>query len=324
MLKNRLLYAALLIGLIFFHAFYTGWISWFLLIFTLCLPLLSLLCSLPFLLSQQFSAQLPAQCLRGEERGIRLINQSATHMPALPCSFQLVCADRLAGSSDVQRYAFAAWNYRDIRLDTAHCGAYDLSFAKARLTDYLGLFSFRMNLPALGRIYVLPRKQQPEPLPNLSRFQARAFRPKPGGGFSEIHDMREYRPGDGMRDIHWKLSAKTDKLIVREAEEPNLGLIVLSFDFSGTRTQLDSTLRQLLWLSGWLSEREVAHQIDWLEPDGLVPHSKAIKTPEDLDNLLRTLLQTHLTGDTPSIAARVYPNADWRYHVRPETEEVPV
>ena len=34
MLKNRLLYAALLIGLIFFHAFYTGWISWFLLIFT--------------------------------------------------------------------------------------------------------------------------------------------------------------------------------------------------------------------------------------------------------------------------------------------------
>ena len=94
MLKNRLLYAALLICLIFFHAFYTGWISWFLLIFTLCLPLLSLLCSLPFLLSQQFSAQLPAQCLRGEERGIRLINQSATHMPALPCSFQLVCADR--------------------------------------------------------------------------------------------------------------------------------------------------------------------------------------------------------------------------------------
>ncbi len=54
-----------------------------------------------------------------------------------------VCADRLAGSSDVQRYAFAAWNYRDIRLDTAHCGAYDLSFAKARLTDYLGLSSFR-------------------------------------------------------------------------------------------------------------------------------------------------------------------------------------
>ncbi|MBS1407371.1 MAG: hypothetical protein HPZ97_00650 [Oscillospiraceae bacterium] len=80
MLKNRLLYAALLIGLIFFHAFYTGWISWFLLIFTLCLPLLSLLCSLPFLLSQKFSAQLPAQCLRGEERGIRLINKSATHM----------------------------------------------------------------------------------------------------------------------------------------------------------------------------------------------------------------------------------------------------
>ena len=71
---------------------------------------------------------------------------------------------------------------------------------------------------------------------------------QPGGGFSEIHDLREYRPGDSLHEIHWKLSAKTDKLIVREAEEPDLGLVVLSFDFSGTRTQLDSTLRQLLWL----------------------------------------------------------------------------
>ena len=61
------------------------------------------------------------------------------------------------------------------------------------------------------------------------------------------------------------MSAKTDKLIVREAEEPDLGLVVLSFDFSGTRTQLDSTLRQLLWLSGWLTDREVIHQIDWLD-----------------------------------------------------------
>ena len=322
MLKNRLLYAALLIGLIFFHAFYTGWISWFLLIFTLCLPLLSLLCSLPFLLSQQFSAQLPAQCLRGEERGIRLINQSATHMPALPCSFQLVCADRLAGSSDVQRYAFAAWNYRDIRLDTAHCGAYDLSFAKARLTDYLGLFSFRMNLPALGRIYVLPRKQQPEPLPNLSRFQARAFRPKPGGGFSEIHDMREYRPGDGMRDIHWKLSAKTDTLIVREALEPNRSQLLLTLDLRGSRAEIDRTLDILNWMSIWLLEHEAAHYVCWLQPETCEPETAAVASEEDIQKLMERLLSAALRGDLPSIAEKGFTSADWRYHIRlPETQK---
>ena len=167
-----------------------------------------------------------------------------------------------------------------------------------------------------------PEPQEPPVLLNLSHFQYRSYHPKPGGGFSEIHDLREYRPGDSLHEIHWKLSAKTDKLIVREAEEPDLGLVVLSFDFSGTRTQLDSTLRQLLWLSGWLTEREVAHQIDWIEPDSLEPQTKSVKTPDDLRELLNTLLQTHLTGNTPSLASRAYPHADWRYHVQAEEQEV--
>ena len=114
------------------------------------------------------------------------------------------------------------------------------------------------------------------------------------------------------------------KLIVREAEEPNRGLIVLSFDFSGSRAQLDSTLRQLLWLSGWLTDREVVHQIDWLDPDTLEPQTKQIRAPQDLQELLRALLQTHLTGDTPTIAQRLYPNADWRYHIQSAAQEVSV
>ena len=46
------------------------------------------------------------------------------------------------------------------------------------------------------------------------------------------------------------------------------------------------------------------------------------KTPDDLRELLTTLLQTHLTGNTPSLASRAYPHADWRYHVQPEEQEV--
>ena len=83
-------------------------------------------------------------------------------------------------------------------------------------------------------------------------------------------------------------------------------------------------LRQLLWLSGWLTDREVVHQIDWLDPDTLEPQTKQIRAPQDLQELLRALLQTHLTGDTPTIAQRLYPNADWRYHIQPAAQEVSV
>lgn len=209
-----------------------------------------------------------------------------------------------------------------LRIDTRHAGVQTFQPGKGRVCDALGLFSLPLRLPDACSIAVEPEPQEPPVLPNLSHFQYRSYHPKPGGGFSEIHDLREYRPGDSLHEIHWKLSAKTDKLIVREAEEPDLGLVVLSFDFSGTRTQLDSTLRQLLWLSGWLTEREVAHQIDWIEPDSLEPQTKSVNTPDDLRELLNTLLQTHLTGNTPSLASRAYPHADWRYHVQPEEQEV--
>ena len=87
---------------------------------------------------------------------------------------------------------------------------------------------------------------------------------------------------------------------------------------------LPRTLRQLLWLSGWLTDREVVHQIDWLDPDTLEPQTKQIRAPQDLQELLRALLQTHLTGDTPTIAQRLYPNADWRYHIQSAAQEVSV
>lgn len=37
-----------------------------------------------------------------------------------------------------------------------------------------------------------------------------------GNDFAEVSDIREYQPGDRIRDIHWKLSAKKDVLMVKE------------------------------------------------------------------------------------------------------------
>ncbi len=41
-----------------------------------------------------------------------------------------------------------------------------------------------------------------------------------GSDHSEMFDMREYVPGDDIRSIHWKLSCKTDALMVRQPSDP--------------------------------------------------------------------------------------------------------
>ena len=84
------------------------------------------------------------------------------------------------------------------------------------------------------------------------------LKPKYGGGFSEEHDLRDYRPGDMSNSIHWKLSSKTDKLIVREALEQENKEIFLVLQQVG---QDDRGLEVLYWLSLELCRRELPHRI---------------------------------------------------------------
>lgn len=324
MARNRIFYGLFLLAAVVFHSFYTGWFSFFLLLFSVLLPVFSLLVSLPAMLRAAYTPQLPLRCFCGQDAQFALQPSSASRLPVSCCRLHLLVCDAVGGTQRTEWLTLAGTLRFSLRVDTRHAGQQTFCVDRARVYDALGLVGLPLQLPTACSIAVEPEPLEPAELPNLSQFQYRSYHPKPGGGFSEIHDLREYRPGDSLHEIHWKLSAKTDKLIVREAEEPNRGLIVLSFDFSGSRAQLDSTLRQLLWLSGWLTDREVVHQIDWLDPDTLEPQTKQIRAPQDLQELLRALLQTHLTGDTPTIAQRLYPNADWRYHIQSAAQEVSV
>jgi len=86
-----------------------------------------------------------------------------------------------------------------------------------------GLFTYRQVLPLEDRILVYPR---------LGAFNRRvihtlfsradpALRPTSAfeSGDEEFASLREYRPGDNPRRVHWKMSARLqDKLLVREYE----------------------------------------------------------------------------------------------------------
>ena len=228
----------------------------------------------------------------------------------------------MANSACRQRIYLSGSRTAQVELPTQHAGAYVCSLQKGRVYDYLGLFCFPMKLPALGELLVLPESTPPEETPSLTQLTARVYRAKPAGGFSETHDLRDYRPGDSMRDIHWKVSAKTDSLIVREPIEPVRAQAVLSFDLSGTRDTVDRTLGLLQWMSAWLLSQELSHTVCWLDPESFAPQSAQITKTEDMDLLMRKLLRTGLKDGTPSIARRSFPAADWRYHIGAQGAEV--
>ena len=322
MIKSWLYYLLGLAGAVVFHAFYFGWYSWFLLVVALCLPLFSLLVSLPAMVRVRIHLDAPAACLRGEPAYVTL-RAGNGFLPMPRCRFRLLVHDRMTGHTQLLRQQVPGPDSWYIPLDTAHCGAVCCEAVKARVFDYLGFFCLPVRAGQMVETLIRPAAEPPEKLPNLSQFLARRRQPKPGGGFSEEHELRDYRPGDSLRDIHWKLSVKTDRLILREAQEPIRGLTLLTFDLRGDPDRIDRVLEQLLWLSGWLLDHEAEHQIFWIDPQDCQIASVSISARDGLEELLDRLLRSALRADTPSIAAHRFPSASWRYHIQPEEEVQP-
>lgn len=103
------------------------------------------------------------------------------------------------------------------------CGQTEIRFRQIRCCDLMGLNTITVETPKPVRVTVYP-----ESLPlgvtadsSLSGFQEGAQQTisRRGNDPSEVFELREYRPGDDVRSIHWKLSGKTEDFLVKESSD---------------------------------------------------------------------------------------------------------
>jgi Protein of unknown function DUF58 len=88
--------------------------------------------------------------------------------------------------------------------------------------DPLGLFNACVTLPLPQSVLILPKRYQLPPLqlPGGRRHQSGGVALASSVGDSEeFRALREYRPGDPPRKIHWKSWAKVGKPIVKEEQD---------------------------------------------------------------------------------------------------------
>lgn len=320
MIRRWLCYLALLLSALVFHLYYYGWASWYFLLLVLAVPCLSLLVSLPAMLGQRirWNWQTDARCSRGKTAVLRLGGRSAW-IPAPRCQLRLQVTHLGSGQSISQ----ALWlsEAAPVTLDTTHCGILRCQLTDGWVYDYLSLFRLPRKTPAARELMVLPLREEPQPKPRLAGLNYKRWQPKSGGGYAEQHELRECRPGDPLRSVHWKLTAKTDELIVREAMEPLRRLVLVTFDLVDDPDGLDRTLDRLCWLTEWLRSHGIYHELRWLEPSTGALCAAQIGQKEDFDAVLERLLRTPLTKNAPSLRQRPFPEADWRYHISADPGE---
>lgn len=91
----------------------------------------------------------------------------------------------------------------------------------ARL-DPIGLFRSLTSIPVSQKMVILPKRYSLPPilLPGHRKYHAGGVKMAASiGNFEDFISLRDYRPGDSMRHIHWKSSAKKNKLIIKEFQD---------------------------------------------------------------------------------------------------------
>lgn len=285
MAVRRLFYLAVLEGCLVLYVFYREWMAWLLLVAVACLPLLSLLISLPAMCTVKTSLRCPTEVSVGQL--VRPAVEQSCPLPAPAVRCKLKVRHCVTGETLVLKLGKA--------LPTDHCGALQILPARLWVYDYLGLWRFPCGKKTPQQVTVLPIPVQPDILPDPNRYTSAGWKARPGGGFSENHDLRLYRPGDDLRHIHWKLAAKTGKLILREPVEPVRKRLIVTLELPQDPDVLDETLGKLLWVTDHLLERKVTHEIRCLTGRGVEVYPVADRTTRD--DMLRGVLASPACPD---------------------------
>ncbi len=120
-------------------------------------------------------------------------------------------------------------------LDTQQCGKVKIRANGIYVYDILGLFRWKKEWHLENSILIFPKPiflhvlltQRPKAIETGEIYDEQIR----GEDVSETFDLREYQKGDSIRTVHWKLSGKTDDLLVREFSRPANYNTILLFEF---------------------------------------------------------------------------------------------
>lgn len=294
MLKTWGVYSVSLISTFIFFLCYKMWVSWFCLIVMLLIPFLALGMCIIASRTFTFRSESPGSCPIGDPAYIRIMTGGIASFFAFS-RIKTVVTDRMAGTSRKMTIMVHDSGITNIPLDTSHCGSYSYKMLKLEIYDLFGFFRITRNINKENEFLVKPVPSMPEVMPDMYGFKAKSLR-KAKQPNTEIYDIREYQTGDPVKSIHWKMSAKKDKLLVKEPLEEYGGHSRVLLKLTDDRDKLDLHLGQILFTSIFFLEHETSHKIRVIPPDRSEV-SFDVESEADLERALGMILRMRIPDE---------------------------
>ena len=220
--KNFFFYLAFFVFALIFTQALRSTLSSVLFIFTLMLPWLMVLYAVTGIVSLRDSNKLEAETVQKETPvGYEIMLANDGFLPYPHVEADVLYPSRDGVRCEARRVSFSLAPYGVFRINENavfhYRGSYDIGVKDIYVYDVLKMFRIRLRQDNLRPVFVMPRRLA---LPDdgegaASEINTTEVRNMQGSDRTELTEIKEYQMGDGLRDIHWKLSSKTQDLMVK-------------------------------------------------------------------------------------------------------------
>lgn len=282
-------YLLLLAAAALFYLMFNGWLGGYLLLLALLMPWASLLVSLPALLGLEVRLAIrPGQGSRGQQYALEVEAANRLGLPVRRLAFRLEAENLFSGDSDWQSCRMTLGCGRQQEGFEFTMGDWGVAQGRLRFLrayDYLGLFLLPLKKPAPARMLARPLPGQP--VAGLEEAAGLAEAAGRRGQAGEDYSLRDYQPGDPLKAVHWKLSSKLDRLILRQPEESGPPELILFFELWGQLDRLNRLMDQLEASCRLLLDRGLPCRLVWAGgPDGRQLLEHPVACPADWEDFL--------------------------------------
>lgn len=314
MLHSRICYLLVLLCTGLFFICFNGYISYYVFILSLALPLVSLAVSLPGMLTMRVRLFLQeeegvfARTRKGQALPLRLEAKTPWPLPSGRVRLRLSVENTLTGGHRQEQLVLAVGGkplVLERSLASSACGLVACSLSKVRACDLLGLVALPVRMKGRGRcgafffpaVYapVLSVRADHAPDSEGERYS----QAKPGDDLTELFGLRAYRPGDKLSRVHWKLSQKAGGTLVKEPSLPLADCLLFLLDLNGQGLEADVLLDIFATLSGFLLQQGAAHRVGYREGRGLA--FLELAGPEDARPALEAVLSAGGQAALPAL-----------------------
>lgn len=194
-------------------------------------------------------------------------------------------------------------NQINFTLGSLHTGLVKVKIERINVYDFIRLFSrkiksnLEITVPVLPEVYSIGSDvtiREPD------FVESDVFsKNKPGDDPSEVFDIREYKEGDRIHRIHWKLSSKKDTVMVKDYSLPISNAATILVDTSLPNNipdklqYLDALMETTASISYHLLVRDYHHYVAWYEQAAGNYVSSNLEDLNDLYYMMGNILRSN-------------------------------